>query len=315
MMRLLEQACQSERTRSDSVNCSEENIAGVAESPAILAPRLDGGRRVRSFRAINCGRHGVFHKHLALALLVAIGAAPARAQQPPPVSAGLPAGVTAQQRADFERGLLATAGSPLFRLIKDAFPSDYEAMIVELLRQAVASGGNRDVMTQAGFNAIRGFYKGRLSQIINAPSSYLNAENARELELLTALSRRDPALCHMYATTGFTAGTAVPPDVQPVMARVGTAIIDAAKAGVGRPVDPGRGILSQADAAAWLSKMRQLDSSEAMARFLSGQTAAADSDEGCRIGLKVYEAIAALPSEQSARITAYIIQSRLAASR
>jgi hypothetical protein len=241
-------------------------------------------------------------------------AAAASAQQPEP--AKLPAGVTAQQRADFERGLLGSDGNPTFRMIKAAFPLDYDAMVVDLLRKAVASGGNPAVMERAGFDAIRFFYKERMPEILNAPASFLNAHNARELDLLRALSQRDPVLCNMYATSGFSPGTSVPPDMTPLMVRAGTALIDAAKAGVGRPVDPQRGAISEADGAAWFAKMRELDPSEAMAGFLSGgQTGNLNPDDGCRIGLKVYEAIAALPSEQSARITAYVIKSSLAASQ
>jgi hypothetical protein len=255
-------------------------------------------------------------RHFFLALLALVGAAGALAQAPRTGSVGLPAGVTAQQRADFEQGLFESDGNALFRKIKASFPADYEAMVVDLLRQVVASGGKREVMEKAGFNAIQTFYKNRMSEIVNAPAALLNAQNARELDLLRGLSRHDPALCHKYATTGFDAGTAVPADMHPLMARAGMALIDAAEAGAGRPVDPRRGQLSQSDGAAWLAKMAELDPSEGMASFLSGnQIDVSNPGEGCRIGLKVYEAIAALPSEQSARITAFIIKSSLAANR
>lgn len=243
---------------------------------------------------------------LAFLLLALLGPAPAGAQK----AGGLPPGVTAADRASFERGLLSVDRAGLFQRLKRDFPADYEAMIRDLLRQAKASNGNKQVMEQAGFRAIRGFYAAKLSAIVNAPPSFLADYNARELNFVRKLAAQNLGLCSTYVMSGFAPGTVVPDDLQVDMGQVGIAMIAAAKAGAGRPVDPLRGPTPSADMPAWFAKMRELDPSEEMRRFLAGdQSVAADPATGCRLGTNLYRAIAALPTEQSARVTAYLITS------
>ncbi|HMJ93150.1 MAG TPA: hypothetical protein VK472_03520 [Allosphingosinicella sp.] len=220
--------------------------------------------------------------------------------------------MTAADRTAFERGLFSADPAGLYARLKRDFPADYEAMIRELLVQAKASGGSKPVMEQAGFRSIRAFYASRLSAIVNAPASVLNDFNARELNFVKKLAAQDLALCRTYVMTGFSAGTAVPGNLVVDMGQVGLGMIAAAKAGSGRPVDPQRGQIPSADMEPWFGKMRELDPSDEMRRFLTGdQSPAADPATGCRLGTALYQAIAALPSEQSARITAYLIASSI----
>ncbi len=240
----------------------------------------------------------------ALLLLSAFTQTPAAAQ-----SGGLPPGVTAADRAAFERGLLSVDNGLYVRLKRD-FPGDYEAMIRDLLVQAKASNGDRQVMEQAGFRAIRSFYASKLSAMVNAPAPVLNDFNARELAFVRRLAAHDSALCSMYVMTGFGPSTVVPAELRPDMAQVGLGMLAAAKAGAGRPVDPRRGQVPSGDTEAWFAKMREIDPSDEMRRFLTGdQSPAADPAIGCRLGTALYQALANLPSEQAARITAYLIAS------
>jgi hypothetical protein len=219
------------------------------------------------------------------------------------------------QRAAFERGLLS-ADSGLYARLKRDFPQDYDLMIRELSREALASGSNRQVMEQAGFRAMRGFYASKLSAIVNAPPSALAAYNAAELNFVRKLAAQDAALCRTYVLTGFAPGTVVPTALRHDMAQIGFAMLAAAKAGTGRPVDPARGQPPSADFPAWVDKMRQLDPSDEMRRYLGGdQSAAADPVAGCRMGTAVYQSITMLPPDQSARITAYLIASNVNRSR
>ena len=243
---------------------------------------------------------------LALLLIATIAQAPADAQK----AGGLPPGVTAADRAAFERRLFSVDRAGLFQRLKRDFPADYEVMIRDLLRQAKASNGNKQVMEQAGFHAIRGFYAVKLSAIVNAPSPVLNAYNAAELRFVRKLAAQDVALCRAYVMSGFAPGTDVPDNLVIDMNQVGLAMLAAAKAGSGRPVDPRRGPPPADDMPEWFAKMRQLDPSEEMRRFLAGdQSVATDPGIGCRLGTILYQAIAALPTEQSARISAYLITS------
>lgn len=245
---------------------------------------------------------------LAFALIALLASAPAEAQ----TRGGLPPGVTAADRAAFERGLLSVDRAGLFQRMKRDFPTEYEAMIRDLLSQAKASGGNRQVMEQAGFRAIRGFYASKLTAIVNAPPSSLAAYNAAELGFVRKLAAQDLALCRTYVMTGFGPGTVIPENLRVDMGQVGLAMMAAAKAGTGRPVDPRRGQPPGADQADWFAKMREIDPSDEMRRFLTGdQSAAADPAIGCRLGTNLYRAIAALPPEQSARITAFLISSAI----
>ena len=229
-------------------------------------------------------------------LAAAVSAKPASAQ-------------SAAELAAFERGLLSTDGGLYARLKRD-FPQDYDRMIRELTRQALASGGSRQIMEQAGFRTMRAFYASKLSAIVNAPPSALAAYNAAELNFVRKLAGRDAALCRAYVMTGFAPGTVVPAELRPDMAQVGFAMIAAAKAGTGRQVDPARGQPPSGDFPAWFGKMREIDPSDEMRRFLAGdQSAAADPATGCRMGTAVYQAVASLPSEQASRITAYLIAS------
>ena len=249
---------------------------------------------------------------LALLLIATIAQAPADAQK----AGGLPPGVTAADRAAFERGLFSVDRAGLFQRLKRDFPADYEVMIRDLLRQAKASNGNKEVMQLAGFTAIRGFYKARLGAIVNAPPSVLADYNARELNFVRKLAAQDVSLCRAYVMTGFAPGTVVPPGLAVDMGQVGLAMIAAAKAGLGRPVDPRRGPPPADDMPVWFAKMRELDPSDEMRRFLAGdQSVAADPAVGCRLGTALYQSIAALPSEQSARITAYLITSAVSRSQ
>ena len=240
---------------------------------------------------------------LAFLLIALFAQVPAAAQK----AGGLPPGVTAADRASFERGLLS-ADNGLFARMKRDFAREYEVMIRDLLVQAKTSDGNKQVMEQAGFRAIRGFYTAKLSAIVNAPAPVLNDFNARELNFVRKLAAQDVSLCRMYVMTGFGPGTVVPAGLRPEMAQIGLGMLAAAKAGAGRPVDPARGQPPGGDMAPWFAKMRELDPSDEMQRFLTGdQSPAADPAVGCRLGTVLYQAIAALPSEQSARITAYLI--------
>lgn len=243
-------------------------------------------------------------------ILIGLLAAPAAAAQAPAPAA------TAAQRASFERDLLRGNGGATFAAIKAGFPQDYQAMLADMTRQALAARGDRAALARIGFQAMRGFYASKLRDILNAPSPALIAFNARELAFVNRLSGQDKALCHMYVMTGFSPGTSVPAAAQPDMREVGLAMVAAAKAGSGRPTDPQRGKLSPADAAAWSAAITALDPSEAMRKYLSGeQTQVSDPTTGCRMGTAVYQAIAGLPAEQAARITAYLIGSSLAAQR
>jgi hypothetical protein len=245
-------------------------------------------------------------------LLALVAQAPAHGQS----SSGLPPGVTAADRAAFERGLFAVDRAGLFQRLKRDFPADYESMILDLIRQAKASNGNKEVMAQAGFRAIRAFYKAKLSAIVNAPAPVLNDFNARELNFVRKLAAQDLALCRDYVMTGFAPGTEVPDNLVIDMNQVGLAMLAAAKAGAGRPVDPRRGPPPADDMNPWFAKMRELDPSDEMRRFLSGdQSMAADPAVGCRLGTALYQAIAALPSEQSARISAYLIATAVTRSQ
>ena len=241
---------------------------------------------------------------LAILLLAAFAQVPASAQ-----GGSLPPGITAADRAAFERGLLSVDDG-LFARLKRDFPRDYEAMIRDLMVQAKASGGDRQAMEQAGFRAMRGFYSAKLSAIVNAPASVLMAYNANELAFVRKLAARDVRLCSTYVMTGFGPSTVVPADLRPDMARIGFGMMAAAKAGAGRPVDPARGQPPTADIEPWFARMREIDSSEEMRRYLSGdQSVAADPLVGCRLGTALYQAVASMPPEQSARITAFLIAS------
>jgi hypothetical protein len=245
-------------------------------------------------------------------LLALLAQTPAQGQN----SKGLPPGVTAADRAAFERGLFSVDRAGLFQRLKRDFPADYESMIHDLLRQAKASNGDRAVMAQAGFRAIRAFYNAKLSAIVNAPAPFLNEFNARELNFVRKLAAQDLALCRDYVMTGFAPETNVPDNLVVDMNQVGLAMLSAAKAGAGRPVDPRRGQSPADDMGPWFAKMRELDPSDEMRRFLTGdQSVAADAAIGCRLGTALYQAIAALPSEQSARISAYLIATAVTRSQ
>ena len=70
---------------------------------------------------------------LAILGLLAASPGPAAAQSAPA------AAPTAAQRAEFETGLLGASSGAIFRAIKREFPQDYEAMLTDMLRQAMAS--------------------------------------------------------------------------------------------------------------------------------------------------------------------------------
>ncbi len=258
-------------------------------------------------------RHWFAAAKRGVLLALALSAGAALAAEPPAASGR--ATVAAMTIADLEQGMSQSDGAQLMAAIKANYPAEYPLLLEEILRRLKASDGSFAAAHLIGAQVMRAFVQRHSPDLVNAPPESLKRINARQLELIRGLARDQLALCAEYATTGFTGRTPLP---QPHLSRAGALsvmLIEASRAGSVRPREPGRGTLSGEDARAWVDSVRRIgtaqDVLDAMGQASSGLPSS--DDVRCRLGVAVYAAIDALPTEQAARVAAYFLEQGLKA--
>jgi hypothetical protein len=253
---------------------------------------------------------------MSLSLLLLAAAAPPQAAAPP-----APPPLVGRQepfhldhspasRRDFVIGLNRSAGADAFAAVRRNFPDEYEALIDRLLDVAINSGGDPAIAREGAFREMSAFVRAKSADVLNAPAADLLALNERTLAFYRAAEGVDIALCGRLAMNGIRDSRDIRSALVPQMSAMTVATIEAAGAGhraSGRPA--GRGTLVPQDAAAWMTRMRSLDTGNEALPLIANSAALAQAAPAaqCRLGIMIHEAIRALPPEQGASIFAFLL--------
>lgn len=220
---------------------------------------------------------------------------------------------SAQDRLNFEAGILDSAGGVLFQTIKRLFPAEYEALIKEQMKAAAPHLGDDAALIRAAQGPMTNFWKRKMPDIINAPAPALVAINQGQLNLVRALRKGHVAACAQYVDQGFDGTIALPPALQRQAAGVSILMLEAAKSGRERPRDKSRGALDEGAAVAWMEKFEKVEPSETIRKMLDedSDSTAATPDQTCQMGIAIHAAIAELPPEQAAKMTAHLLKASM----
>jgi hypothetical protein len=251
---------------------------------------------------------------LLFALAVTAGTALAAPPAPPGATAGR-AAIASMTVADLERGLMISPGASTIAAVKRHFPAEYPALLGEMLARIKASNGSFAAAHLIGAEVMRAFMLRHGAEVVNAPPALLNRINDRQLELMRGMARDQVSLCAEYATTGFTGRRPLPEPYLSQAAALGVLMVEASRAGADRAGEPGRGALTDADALAWYEAVQRIGTPQDVLDALGRPEGSppASEDLSCRLGIAVYAAIDALPSEQAARVAAYFLNEGLKA--
>ena len=240
----------------------------------------------------------------SLSACTALAAAPAA-----PDAAPNRAAIVAMTVTDLEQGMLKSPGASTIIAVKKYYPAEYPGLLEEMLRRVKASDGSFGAALLIGAEVMRAFMLRHGPDLVNAPPDLLNRINGRQLEMVRGMVRDQVSLCAEYATTGFTGRRALPEPYLSQSAALSVLMIEASRAGADRVREPGRGALSDPDALAWYEALQRIgtprDVIDAMGRPEGSPPVS--EDLSCRLGIAVYAAINALPSDQAARVSAYFL--------
>ncbi|MBA3676436.1 MAG: hypothetical protein H0W74_03425 [Sphingosinicella sp.] len=233
---------------------------------------------------------------------------PAAAQAP---AVTLVAVQSPQDRRNFEAGILDSTGGPVFQSIQRLFPAEYNRLIDKIFKAAAPHLGDNAALLRAGQVAMADFFKRKMPDAVNAPLPALAAINQSQLDLVKALRKDHATACAQYLDAGFDGTTTLPLPLQQKAMGVSILMLEAAKAGSERPRDRSRGSLDEEAAVAWVAKMAEVEPSPIIQKMLDDDAAqaAATPDQNCQMGIAIYAAIAELPREQAAKMTAYLLKS------
>jgi len=217
---------------------------------------------------------------------------------------------SAASRRDFVDGLKRSSGGAVFAAIERNFPDDYQALVDRLLDVAINAHGDAGAAATGGFRETYAFLRSKSADILNAPAASLMTVNDRTLALYRAAAATDVGFCGQFAVRGVTDPGALPRTLASQMSAITIAMIEAAGAGHRAGEHPaGRGTIVPENAAAWMTRMRALDSTNEVVPLLANQGALEQAAPAlqCRVGTMIHEAIGGLPPEQGASILAYFL--------
>ncbi len=221
---------------------------------------------------------------------------------------------TAENRRAFEQALIRSGG-PYVRAFKEVSPEEYEPFVDRLfvLGSALSSVPKQAPPDLA--EAIADFYTGKAADAMNAPAADLAKLNRAQLEFTRALKAGHAKECAVFVTgVGF---PLVPASLQPKADHLYRSMMEVAKAGKGRPKDPGRATIGDSSRTAWIQKMEELAPTERVRSLITDDSAqqSASDEEKCQLGETIYAAIADLPLEQATNISAVLVRDMLTPRR
>lgn len=215
----------------------------------------------------------------------------------------------AQMRRDFEAGMMDSRGGAVFQAIRRLFPADYEKLLKENMKSIERHGDDEAALRQAIGATLATYYERKMPDAINASVPHLVKLNQRQLDLVRSLRKDHVDACAEYVVNGAVSETKLTTAVQDKVVAVSIATLEAAKSGSERPRDRSRGKMDDDIAVAWMEKMQEIETSEFIDKMFGEETAQdAAPAENCQMGIAIYGAVAAMPTEQAARMAAILLK-------
>lgn len=199
----------------------------------------------------------------------------------------------------FER---EAARDPTLKALKQSFPEE-SAALQSVVVARVRAGGSEADAKDAGFRFMRAFSARHAADVAAAPTPLLVDYARTQVGFIRALRDQDAQLCAAFAFTGLGADAKLNAKSERTMRQGVETLIRAARAGHDQPVSrdkPGPADM-QAVAAALMAKGVGRDRIGALA---NGGWRSLSPEDQCDLGVRLYDAIASLPGERAARVTA-----------
>ncbi len=216
----------------------------------------------------------------------------------------------AQMRRDFEAGMMDSRGGLVFQTIRRLFPADYEKLLKENMKSIERHGDDEAGLRRAIGATLAKFYERKMPDAINASAPLLVKLNLSQLDLVRSFRKDHVQACAEYVENGAVSETNLTPAVQDKVIAVSIATLEAAKSGSERPRDRNRGKMDDDIAVAWMEKVHEIETSEFIEKMFGEETTqeAATPAENCRMGIAIYGAVAAMPTEQAAKMAAILLK-------
>ena len=216
--------------------------------------------------------------------------------------------------ADVERGMASTEGGRLYlESIKRNFPDEHRDMVaaaVQFARQNQAKGFTPEVQRQAEQMAIarmEALLAKYRPALVSSPAAPLNVLARASRDFVLQARREAPEICAAYALGAPTVDQmrSMPESMRLPAARMTVAMLDASRAGLDKPVK--RDVSKPPPSIERVLDMVRRDIGSDLAGSIGDSSAMARRSvrDKCRIAAAFYTAMADLPPEDSATITAY----------
>jgi len=211
---------------------------------------------------------------------------------------------------EVERNLAeAPGGAPAIVAFRRDFPKDYETLVTDIVqrRRALRSHGEDSVAAEEQLGRwmnlqIAAFAQAHVADMAKAPTPALNGYARSMKEQALALQKLSRVACGSLAYPLFGAETEIrfQPEVYHIFAKMLAGKLDLARAGIDHPTQR-----PPAPPQAVLQKLRdEMRRREALERAAHGAPPM-PSAPSCLLAVRYYSAIAELPPETSAILTAY----------
>lgn len=194
--------------------------------------------------------------------------------------------------------------------LKQHFPEDYAKLLSDLAEMVRTGASQQDIAGKA-FSSSRQFVKAHMSDIAAAPTSTLVGIASSHAELSNALAEASVPACAQFGFEGLNSGTMqqLPKSMLEKFREPARMMIIAAHEG-----RSGKGArsaeLSDKDGEALVTALGSQGLSERQLNtFFSDEAKNAAPPEKCKMTVALYNGVAAMSAEQSARVTAALLLS------
>jgi hypothetical protein len=198
------------------------------------------------------------------------------------------------------------ANDPTFKALNAAFPDEHAALL-SVVSARHRAGASEAQIKDAAFRYMRDFTIRHAPDVAAAPAPELRDYAATQAGFIRALRDQDPQLCAAFAFTGLGEDTQLGGKAERAMRKGVEAQIRAARAGRDNPVaraKPDRTDM-QSMVRALGRKGARPDQVEAIG---NGGWRQLGASEQCDLGVRLYEAVASLPAETGARVSASLVE-------
>lgn len=214
------------------------------------------------------------------------------------------------QPANVERIVQANPDlAAMYGPLKEFFPGKYNEVIAHVAELA-RSGASEQEISAYTFNASRQFVTSHMDDIAGASTDTLVQIAKLHSDIASALANESKTACAEFGMTGVNQSTAASLS-KTTLGRFSNGaglMFRAAHEGTVSPINRGKE-LSEEDAKALITAVRDTGLSDDKVEVLfSERVSQASVPDQCRMTVALYEAVASLPAEQSARITAFLLR-------